>query len=181
MIKGEFRRNEFTPPHFLADDAHYMITASIYQKHPYLWADAAKQMLLDCIREFCEKYSWLLIDWVILDNHYHMILRSQLGKDLPKLMGGLHRKSANGIKKMLLIECKRFWWNYWDKCSRSEDQLNAMRNYVWYNPVKHAIVDDLKDYSWSSFPQRLEAWGREELSLKFKTYGLEVKNAIDDF
>jgi len=86
-----------------------MITAAVYQKRPFLSGDWSKKVLLEIIQEFSAKVRWQLIEWIILDNHYHMILKSKYGKDLPLLIGGIHRKSANIVKKQKKLACKRFW------------------------------------------------------------------------
>lgn len=181
MLKGEFKTYEHNPPHLFVDDCPYMITAAVYDKKPYLSGDWEKGILFEVICEFCQKFKWELVDWVILDNHYHLILKSRLGTDLSKLMGGMHRKSANLIKKKQKLECKRFWWNYWDTCPKDEKQLYAMRNYVQYNPVKHGVVKDLKDYRWSSFISQFEELGREEMEKRFRMYRFQHLKIRDDF
>ncbi len=181
MTNDQFKSYRHNPPHLFVDDAYYMITAAVYEKRPFLSDDWTKRYLFDVIQSFCREFDWKLLDWVILDNHYHLILKSHIGKDLSRLMGGIHRKSANQIKKRFGYRCKRFWWNYWDMCPRSESQLYAMQNYVHYNPVKHNMVEDLKMYPWSSFPERYELLGRKTIMNQFQKYDLSQVRIRDDF
>jgi putative transposase len=181
-MDGVFKTYSNNPPHFFRDDTYYMITASVYEKKDYLKRDGAKSLLFESIEEFTEKFEWRLLEWAILDNHYHLVLQSKRGDDLPNLMGRIHRKSANSIKKMCFIQCKRFWWNYWDTCPKDETQLFAMQNYVLYNPVKHGIVQDLQDYRWSSFEKYGEDFELEELKIRFRKYGMSSdRRIIDEF
>ena len=183
MMEGTFKTNRHTPPHLYIDDEYYMITGGIYQKRYYLAQDDVKEIFIRIIQEFIDKYAWILIDWVILNNHYHMFLKSRLGKDLSRIMGGIHRKSANLIKKQLRIKCRRFWWNYWDTCPKDERQLYNVKNYIYYNPVKHGLVENIGDYEWSSFAGNLEENGREEMERRFRVYGYKslTVNLMDDF
>jgi len=181
MMEGIFKIYPHNPPHLYEDESYYMITAAIYQKCPFLSGEWEKGILLETIEEFSGKVGWKLLDWVILNNHYHMILKSRFGKDLSILMGGMHRKSANLIKKQKDLVCKRFWWNYWDTCPKDERQLYIMRNYVYYNPMKHGVVKNLKDYAWSSFSMNLERLGREEMERQFRRYGFKGLKVKDDF
>ncbi len=180
-MDGTYKVYPHNPPHLYMDQYYYMITAVNYKKRLLIRHDSAKKILLETIREFCQKYHWQLIDWAILDNHYHLILKSHLGKDLSRVMGGIHRKSAYLIKKATEIVCPRFWWNYWDTCPKNEKQLYAMRNYVVYNPVKHGIVENILDYPWSSFPEQYQHLGKEFFEKRFREYPFSGYEFRDDF
>jgi len=56
-----------------------------------------------------------------------------------------------------------------------------MRNYVNYNPVKHGIVEDSKDYPWSSFSMNLERSGRYSMEYRFRKYPFRDLRIRDDF
>lgn len=83
-------RHPNTPAHLFIDDAPYFITGAIYQKRKLLRNAALKQGLLDKIRANTRHFGWTLEHWVILDNHYHLMLRSRRGDDLPELMQRVH-------------------------------------------------------------------------------------------
>jgi len=145
-MKTIWTKAHHTPPHLLLDDAYYMITGAIYQRNPFLKVDEDKALLLKIIQECCQLFRWELADWVILDNHYHLMVKSKHGSDLPKLMGRIHRKSARLIKGRNGFTCMRFWWNYWDRCIRDEKDYYVRLNYLYFNPIKHGYVTDLKKY-----------------------------------
>ena len=56
-----------------------------------------------------------------------------------------------------------------------------MMNYVKYNPVKHRIVGDLRDYPWSSFSMNLERFGRHSIEYRFRKYLFDDLRIRDDF
>ncbi len=171
------------PTHIFVDDTPYFITSAIYQKRPLLKSPKAKQLLLDRIKECFNKYKWELHHWVILDNHYHILGKSRLGTDLPKLINNIHAFTGYHIKKITQTQ-KRVWWNYWDYCPRNERDYNIRMIYLLNNPVKHNYVDDLHNYQFSSFHDALAGQGVENLRQQFRAYPkfrtLILREAYDD-
>lgn len=86
MSKGQLKH----PPHILLDDTWYMITSSTYQRHRLLAKEGHKDFLRDQIKGMVTKFDLKLAAWVILDNHYHVLIKSKLGVMLPKALGQLH-------------------------------------------------------------------------------------------
>ena len=64
-----------SPAHLFIDDAHYFITSSIYQKRPLLASPIIKNHLIKTIINCLSERNWILNDWVILDNHYHLLVK----------------------------------------------------------------------------------------------------------
>ena len=161
---------QHTPAHLLLDDTFYMITGAVYKKRKLLANDKAKESLLNAINYWIDRLNWKLVDWVILDNHYHLMAKSCKGKDLPKLIQQIHRKSATEINQINGFKVKPLWYNYWDTCMRNKKDYFRRLNYILYNPVKHKYVKEISNYKWSSFHIRLEKEGIEELQMQFALY-----------
>jgi len=157
------------PTHIFADDTPYFITAAIYQKRPLLKGPELKQLLLDRIKLCFDKYQWELHHWVILDNHYHLLGKSRVGEDLPKIITNVHAFTGYYIKQVSQPP-KRVWWNYWDYCPRHERDYMIRLIYLLHNPVKHGYVDDLYNYQISSFHDALVTQGPEKLRQQFNDY-----------
>ena len=158
------------PAHLLLDDTLYMITAAVYKKKPLLMKNEAKKSLLNAMKYWSKKLNWELIDWVILDNHYHLLAKSNIGKELPKFIQQIHRESAKEINQLIGYKAEPFWYNYWDTCVQDRKDYFTRMNYILYNPVKHKYVEKLSNYKWSSFNMRLEKAGIEELQMQFALY-----------
>ena len=157
------------PAHLLLDNTAYFITASIYKKRNLLILPSIKERLITTIETSFSSKNWILKDWVILNNHYHLLAISDKGADLNKIMGKIHTQSAQYIYAETLAE-KPIWWNYWDYCPRNERDYYVHLNYLYNNPVKHGLVTNLLDYPYSSFHLMLEIQGREYLIKQFKKY-----------
>ena len=166
MLKKDYKHN---PPHIFMDDTPYFITAATYQKRPLLQSPAIKEDLLLCIKNAFTKFKWSLHHWVILDNHYHLLGQSRVGKDLPLLIQQIHSVSGYHINQLAQTP-ERVWWNYWDYCPRDESDYLLRLNYLLMNPIKHGYTQNLNHYPYSSFHQCLLKAGRESLKQQFKEH-----------
>ncbi len=170
------------PTHFFVDDTPYFITAATYNKLALLKDPQLKELLLTCIKSAFERYEWELHHWVILDNHYHLLGKSRNGQNLTKIIREIHSVSGFHIKKTTQAQ-QSVWWNYWDYCPRNEEDYLIHLNYLFNNPIKHQYVDNLTDYSFSSFHSYVESQGRETVVKQFKEYSgyKDLYHGEDDF
>jgi len=164
-----YKKHINRPIHYYIDDSFYFITGSIYEGRKLLKCDDIKSKLLDYIQQCLVKFNWKLDNWVILDNHYHLLCKSHKGKDLSKIIQNIHSRSGFLIHQRTQCE-KPVWYNYWDYCPRNEKEYLIRLNYLLTNPVKHGYVTDLKDYTFSSFQTYLKRIGREALVKQFVEY-----------
>ncbi|MDP2901889.1 MAG: transposase [Methylovulum sp.] len=139
-----------SPAHLFIDNTTYFITGSIYQKRPLLASEIIKHHLITTIKDCFNERQWLLNDWVILDNHYHLLAMSHKGEDMTKIFRKIHGKSTRFIQTQCVCELP-VWWNYWDYCPRNEREYLIRLNYLFNNPIKHGYVQNLHDYPFSSF------------------------------
>jgi len=92
----------------------YFITAGCYQKKPYLDCDVKKEYLYKTICEELKRYLAELHGWVVLDNHYHILLKLKDAFLLSKLIQAIHAKSAISINRMDKEHGRKVWYNFWD-------------------------------------------------------------------
>lgn len=171
------------PAHLFLDNTPYFITGAIYQKRLLLKNIATKQLLYKQMEVCFQKYQWELQHWVMLDNHYHLMGISKLGKDLPRIVQGIHGSTSMLIQRTTGAQ-KPIWWNYWDYCPRDEHDYYVRLNYLLWNPVKHGYVEKLSDYPFSSCHQLLEREGKDVVAEQFQKYpeykSCVLKEAEDD-
>ena len=163
------KKYRHAPAHLFLNNTPYFITGAIYLKKHLLQASATKSMLLETIRHIFNRYRWELHHQVILHNHYHLMGKSRNGKDLSKIIRSIHSISAIEIRKVTEYDLN-VWWNYWDYCPRDVVDYYNHLNYMFYNPIKHGLVKNLREYPFSSFIELYENVGREKLALQFSEY-----------
>ena len=114
------------------------------------------------------KLDFLLFAWVILENHYHLLLKTDKGKDLSKFIQLFHGGSSFEINKLDNISNRQIWFNYWDRCIRDEQDFENHCDYIHFNPIKHELVKKPEDYLFSSYKNFLKrgyyelGWGYAE-------------------
>ncbi|HES59261.1 MAG: transposase [Calditrichaceae bacterium] len=153
------------PPHLLLNGAKYWVTGSAFKHNPYFKEKEIKYKMMDVLCTTAEKLHWQIDDWVILDNHYHLMLESpdtKLNDHNPKtianFMNNFHRFSALWMRKNCgsLKNVKNIFFNYWDTCITYERSYFARLNYLYFNPVKHGYVQHPSEYPYGSYFYRLK-------------------------
>ena len=139
------------PPHLYLDETVYFITASTLNKNHYFDTDNKKRILKDKLVETIQRLNYLLYAWVILENHYHLLIKTNKGKDLSKFVQLLHGGSSFELNKLDNLRNRQIWFNYWDKCIRDDRDFEHHCDYVHFNPVKHGLSKRPEDYLFSSY------------------------------
>ena len=159
MQEETYKVYKHNPPHLFIPNTKYFITGATYLKKGFLASKDGKTRLLNSIKRGCKKYHWTLEDWVILDNHYHLMLNApNTANTLGKMINEVHKFTAIWLKKNLLElkEEKRIFYNYWDSCITYETSYCARLNYIYFNPVKHGYVEEASNYMWGSYTFRIK-------------------------
>lgn len=128
--------------------------------------DDDMKMFLDTLEQACERTGWLIHAFVLMKNHYHLLLETPE----PNLLAGMHWLQGtytcrfnvrHGMKghlfqgryKALLVEADR---KYFTRVS----------DYIHLNPVRAHVIDlnslDVQAYQWSSYPLYLVPSRRPE-------------------
>lgn len=178
-----YKTYQHNPPHLFIPNAKYFITASTYQKLHHFSTKFAKQILLESIIKGFSKGDWHLEDWVILDNHYHLIVNSpENAVDLPKIIRDIHRFTTLKLRKTFpdLEQKKRIWYNYWDTCLTYERSYFARINYTWFNPVKHFLINDPVKWEFGSYYYRFRE-NEDAVRELVRNYPFDKIKVEDDF
>ena len=138
--------------------ARYTIQNGIYHvmsrgnnKDDVFLTDDDRHLFLRFLSKYKDKYSIAFYHFVLMPNHYHLVITAPTGAALSSFMkcinvcyAGYFRKVYGGIGhvwqdrfKSILVESGR----YLLECGR----------YVEYNPIKRGLVKDLLKYPWSSY------------------------------
>ena len=154
-----FKRAPHNPPHLFLPDTLYMLTASTYQKEPLITSSKRKAEWINSFVKSAEIYKWQIVAWVVLHDHYHAIVRSpENAESLPKFIGSYHKFTARQWNNEDNTNGRKVWWNYWDTCLPSENAYYTRLRYVFWNPVKHGLVNSPEEYEFSNYRQFLENW-----------------------
>jgi len=95
ITEDVFKNALHTPAHLFRAGATYMITASTYMKLPIMKDHNRKEQWFRAFQKAVDIHEWNIIAWVVLDNHYHTMLKAPYSnaENLPKLISSYHKFS----------------------------------------------------------------------------------------
>lgn len=142
----------------------YFFTVVCYARHPFFHSLTAIQQLGDAMREIRDELPWSTLACVLLPDHLHAVWTLPSGdsdfstrwQNLKSTFtrtwldsGGYEVPVTPAQKK----KGNRGIWQkrLWEHLVRDEEELDAMVDYIHYNPVKHGYVQRPIDWKWSTF------------------------------
>jgi putative transposase len=116
---------------------------------------------LEIIRRYKEKYRFRLYHYALMRNHVHLVIEASVsGGSLAEIMKGINLSYAQYYKGRY-EHVGHFWQDRYKSIIVSKNEyLLACGSYVELNPVRAKIVDDPKDYKWSSY--NVYAYGKTD-------------------
>ena len=161
------------PLHIYENEMIYFITARTTKKEKLFNTSEKKKILYQELKKFLEKYCYQLYAWVILDNHYHLLFKTKIGKNLEYFISDLHSASSKNLNKLDNQKGRNVWYQYWDYCPRNEKDFYQHFNYIHHNPVKHGYVktqEEVLKNQFCSYRRWVDKKGEEWMGDCFATY-----------
>ena len=89
--------------------------------------------------------------WVILPDHYHAIIHSEV-TPLPDVVHGFKISFTKLVKRHTGATALSCWQRgYWDHVIRDEEDFRRHTDYIHYNPVRHGLAECPWEWEKSSF------------------------------
>ena len=132
---------------------HYHVTQRGSGKRCIFEDDDDRRSFVRTMAYFSRDCQVRLIAWVLMDNHFHLLLRAEL-EDLSRFMsrlGTVHAQRFNGAHGH--VGCV-FQGRFKSIPIETDPQLLATIRYIHLNPLETGVTR-LEDYPWSSYPQYL--------------------------
>jgi putative transposase len=169
------------PPHPIQNQTFYLLTAACYEHKPRMDDLSRRQELLDRLfTHFIEAESEI-VAWVVLANHYHLLVKNVEFKQLRQIFQLIHGRLTRQWNLEDNLSGK-VWYSYSDRAIRSERHYYATLNYIHYNPVKHGYVKSPYDWEVSSVHWYLQEKGRDWLRSCWVEYPVrDYGKGWDDF
>jgi putative transposase len=131
---------EFHPPHIYAQNAVYFLTGSTLRHQRFLAVGERRLLLHDILDNAIEDYGVTLYAWVILADHYHLLIKIGDVAPLWKFIKRFHGESAIRLNKLDQTPGRQVWYQYWDRFPRNDKDFWSYFNYIHINPIKHRYV-----------------------------------------
>lgn len=112
--------------------------------------DSNKELFLDLIKKYSDCLRIRVLAYCIMNNHYHLIFQNTSGrmsdffKQINGQFGSLYRMKKGGKGYV-------FQDRYKSMIIQNDSYLLLALAYVLNNPVRAGLVNNFKEYSWSSW------------------------------
>jgi len=120
--------------------------------------------------------------WVVLPNHYHILLCILDETSTKKIFGRLHGASSHAWNVEENQQGRKCFHRGLLKPVKSEAHRWSTLHYIHHNPVKHGLVEKWQDWPYSSAIEFLKHVGRDEAQRLWKAYPITgMGKNWDDF
>jgi putative transposase len=133
--------------------------------------DRDRSLFLTTLGEAAERLKLDVFAFVLMDNHYHLLLRTNLG-NLSKAMQWLGLTYTRRLNNRLKRSGHLFQGRFKAILVENESYMTELSCYIHRNPLRAGMVKRLIDYRWSSYPvyaygKKGPEWLRTDLILSF--------------
>lgn len=116
----------------------------------YIFKDEQyKSYLLDLTREYKDIMKFNLYGYVLMDNHYHMIVQT-LDTPLQDIMHRINNRYSKFYNFLKSRTGHVFENRYKSILVKDDRYLLSLLRYVHQNPIKAQMCREVRDYKWSS-------------------------------
>ncbi|MDX2110303.1 MAG: hypothetical protein SFY80_08700 [Verrucomicrobiota bacterium] len=162
------------PPLWECGHRHYLLTAACYEHLPIIGVTEERMNAFeDAILESLEPVVSQIVAWVLLPNHYHVLVSGDDVQRMRKTLGLLHGRTSRQWNLEDTRPARRVFHGSAETYMKSDRHLSATLNYIHHNPVKHRYVEKWTDWKWSSATAFLEEHGRETTAHLWKEYPID--------
>jgi putative transposase len=141
--------------------------------------DRDRELFLSLLSDNLLRSGFKCYAWVLMDNHYHLILRSS-NEELWRLMKPLQMRYAQYHGKKTGRRGPLFMDRFKSIVTQDQNYLMELIRYVHLNPVRAGIcknITELKEYRWSGHRKLMLGIGNEfqEVNAVLRRFGAEEK------
>lgn len=133
----------------LAGHAHHVIQRG-NNRQP-IFSDAIdRQTMLDLLEEHARKMEVALHAYVLMDNHFHLLVTPATDEALPRLMQAVGRRYVRYFNDRTQRTGTLWEGRYRSTLVQSESYLLTCMAYLDLNPVRAGLVQSPSEFPWSS-------------------------------
>jgi len=141
---------------FYVENYPYFITTATCKKKRIFANKRKAEILKDVIYNFRNQKRYLLLSFVIMPDHLHLLLVPHKNYDISKIMHTIKRGSARLINKEFNSSGKIWEPRFFDRVARKEEELMNDLKYIHFNPVKEGLASKPEEFLFSSANPRFE-------------------------
>lgn len=107
--------------------------------------------MLELLEEYARRFEVVVHAYVLMDNHFHLLLTPQTAQGLPAMMQAVGRRYVRYFNDVHGRSGTLWEGRYKSTLIETERYLLACMAYIDLNPVRAGMVGQARDYPWSSY------------------------------
>jgi putative transposase len=108
--------------------------------------------------------------WVLLPNHYHLLIHAPDVKGFLAALGRLHGRTSHRWNGEDSCRGRQVWHGAAETAIKSERHFWTTLNYVLHNSVRHGYVKKWQDWPYSNAAQYLTEVGVKEAEKRWRDF-----------
>jgi len=132
------------------ENARYHITSRGSRRENIFYTDKDKSVFLEKLNETFNKYSVVCNAYCLMDNHYHLFIKTPRA-NISQAMHYLNTSYTNWFKSEHEIIGSILQGRYKSILVDEDNFGIVLSAYIHLNPLRAGIVEDLREYKWSSY------------------------------
>jgi len=159
------------PPHPFREAGYYLINAANFEHVPIMKSPERRTKFQSIMLATFENHQVGVVGWVILPNHYHVLVQVESLDLVSKAIQRVHGSTSHAWNMQDGLTGKRkVWCRFSDRMIRDEMHFYHALNYIHLNPEKHGYVLDVYAWEWSSFFTYVDGKENEWLQGKLRQF-----------
>jgi putative transposase len=159
------------PPHYVSDAALYLLSAACYEHRPIIGASPERLAGFEGeLLHTTEALSQEIFAWIVLPNHYHLLVHAPDINGLLRAIGQLHGRTSCRWNGDEACRGRQVWHRAAETVMKSERHFWATLNYVFHNAVRHGYVAQWQDWPYSNATRYLAEVGHQEAERRWRDY-----------
>ena len=169
------------------ENCYVFLTVVTYNRNNILIKNI--KLLRNAFKETQKYFDFEIFAISILPNHFHILLKPKNINDYPKIIKAIKYNFSSKFDVVGLANPtygyenkkeKGIWQRrYIEHTIRDENDLFKHLDYIHFNPVKHGLTQNVKDWQYSTFKKFVKAknyeinWGSQQDIEKIKDLNYE--------
>ncbi len=162
------------PPHYAGAAELFLISAACFGHQPIIGASPGRmaEFEADLLADSAVSCPTVFA-WVVLPNHYHLLIRTRDLAGLLHGLGRLHGRTSHRWNGQDGRRGRQTWHRAAETAMKSEGHFWATLNYVLNNPVRHGYAARWQDWPYSSAERYLADVGQECAKRRWLEYPID--------
>ena len=148
------------PKHRTKPGETYFVTTDTWERRKIFLKSTAAELVEAKLFEYRDKGHYCVHDYVVMPEHFHVLLTPGETTSLEKAIGLIKGGSSFEIGKALRMKFPVWHEGFTEHGVRDPEDYEIHVRYIQSNPVKAGLVKEPKDYPHCSLngKYRLDAW-----------------------